>query len=235
MAGKRLNTAGEADHKHLAADVWKLMVRGEPTRGRFPHGRGFVVYPTALQVVSYNREPDHGAHFDSGVASRSIVINFGPSIPEELRKHGKLVAKILSQPAVLFGWAIDGAQRLWRCKAYTEIHASTALTRAMQKEADPVAIFVDEFITEDASSKFTVKDAWVRFENWAQQRYGWRSQADIPREPSKFGRRLADALGRKPEHGNKGSFYRGLALKSGLETIRALGGMMDRWGWRCAR
>ncbi|MGB3271340.1 MAG: DUF5906 domain-containing protein [Xanthobacteraceae bacterium] len=119
LAGKAANVADELSASAIAGEAFKAAVTGDPLEGRDLYRSAVTFSPRALHCFTTNTLPRFNGGLDRGLQRRLVVVRFNRSIPES-----EIIPDIANrirrdELGLLLQYAVSGAQRLIRNKAYT--------------------------------------------------------------------------------------------------------------------
>jgi phage/plasmid-associated DNA primase len=119
LAGKAANVADELSASAIAGEAFKAAVTGNPLEGRDLYRSAVTFTPMALHCFTTNTLPRFNGGLDRGLQRRLVVVRFNRSIPED-----EIIPDIAERIRrdelhLLLQFAVAGAQRLIRNKAYT--------------------------------------------------------------------------------------------------------------------
>lgn len=119
LAGKAANVADELSAAAIAGETFKAAVTGDPIEGRDLYRSAMTFMPRALHCFTTNTLPRFNGGIDRGLQRRLVVLRFNRQIPES-----EIVPDIAqriqrNEMELLLGFAVSGAQRLVRNRAYT--------------------------------------------------------------------------------------------------------------------
>lgn len=119
LAGKAANVADELSANAIAGEAFKAAVTGDPLEGRDLYRSAVTFSPRALHCFTTNTLPRFSGGLDRGLQRRLVVVRFNRSIPES-----EIIPDIADrirrdELCLLLQFAVSGAQRLIRNKAYT--------------------------------------------------------------------------------------------------------------------
>ena len=140
LVGKALNACDELTNASaVASDAFKKIITGDPVTARDVYKSAVTFRPRALHCFACNQLPSFTGGFDNGVRSRLALLDFTRTIPPDERIPG-LGRRVAAEEAdLLLGFAVAGAQRLLRQKAFTAPPSSLAALRDWFVTSDPVA------------------------------------------------------------------------------------------------
>ena len=118
LAGKAANVADEISGA-VAGEVFKAAITGNTLEGRDLYRSALTFVPRALHVFTTNKLPTFNGGMDRGLQRRLVVLVFNRPIPlnEVIADIAERIKR--DEMDMLLGFAIAGALRLVRNKAYT--------------------------------------------------------------------------------------------------------------------
>ena len=170
LAGKAANVADELSASAIAGEAFKAAVTGDPLEGRDLYRSAVTFRPRALHCFTTNTLPRFNGGLDRGLQRRLVVVRFNRSIPED-----EIVPDIAERIRrdelhLLLQFAVAGAQRLIRNKAYT-IPTSSKEALKNWLMLDPVnewmagqTVKADH---EPAGGWLTTGKLYANFKSWA--------------------------------------------------------------------
>lgn len=170
LAGKAANVVDELSASGIAGEAFKAAVTGNAIEGRDLYRSAMTFMPKAIIVATTNTLPRFNGGLDRGLQRRMVVLRFNRPIPDseivediaERIKHDEL--------DLLLGFAIAGAQRLFKNLAYTIPHSAT-LALSDWLKLDPVNEWFDENIDEcdgePLGGWMRTTDLFKEFKTWA--------------------------------------------------------------------
>lgn len=201
IAGKRLNAVAEMPEAELEdTPSIKAVVSGDDTMVARKNERPFTLIPKAGHLFCCNKLPTTKDMTD-GFWRRFMIVMFTRKFTDADRIIG--LEKILCSPenlAAVAAWAIEGAARLQRQKAYTVPQSSRDAMDLWRLDVDQVRQWFAQCAAPDATIRSRPNEIYVSYFSWAQ-RNGHRT----PMTSSTFCRRLS-AL-EPSKHDKYGSFY----------------------------
>jgi len=119
LAGKAANVADELSAAAIAGESFKAAVTGDPIEGRDLYRSAVTFAPRALHCFTTNTLPRFNGGIDRGLQRRLVVLRFNRQISEN-----EIIPDIAhriqrDEMELLLGFAVGGAQRLIRNRAYT--------------------------------------------------------------------------------------------------------------------
>lgn len=142
LANKLLNYSGENSIK-LNAEIFKALVRCEPTPARPLFGKPFIMENYARLMFNCNQLPV-SVEQTEGFFRSFLILPFDVKITEA-EKDPHLAEKIIAEelPGV-FNWMIAGLQRLLRNGGYTDCESSRSALDRYRTESNSVLCFLDD-------------------------------------------------------------------------------------------
>ncbi len=171
LAGKYLNLVGElSDDEYIPSAPFKTVTGGDMLQGRHPTHRPFEFRNEAAHIFNSNHliaTRDRSEAF----FRRWRIVEFANPLSKGERVDGfdeLLTEKEMPQ---IFGWAIQGAQRLVRNGAFTETEAHNRLMERWRRETDPAMEFLldDERVELDGISRVRKSDFYSAYTNWSRE------------------------------------------------------------------
>jgi phage/plasmid-associated DNA primase len=220
LVGKHLNASDELSGADaIAGDIFKAVVTGEPVTGRDLYCPPITFRSVAQNVFATNTLPSFKGGLDKGVQRRLLVVTFNRTIPEDERVEN-IGLRIADEEADwLLIWAVAGASRLIRQRAFTIPPSSKEALREWLLGADPVLAWIETCIdVVDLNSpdwdkaRVKSKDAHAAFVKWAQ-REGFRENT-LPASNGFIQRLRANRPSIVVKHARDGNFLTGIRLIS---------------------
>lgn len=220
LSGKLLNVVSEVRGGELVeAEAFKEIVAGDAITAERKHRDPFTFRPAAGHLLGSNNPP-RITDRSNGTWNRLVVLTFdqlfstngGPgSLP---MRQGLCEAIIEAERATIVCWAIDGAARLCRNGAYTDVPSANAAKADWQFESNPVERFAVEELLESPTASVKFAAIYDRYRHWCQEN-GVRHVVSSVTFGGVFRKVIEKKFGRasRVEHGHK-PVYRGLALRS---------------------
>ena len=174
LRGKRLAwidevpRRGEWQTHHVNA-----LVDGRPITANRMRQDDLTFVSQAHVIVTGNRLP--AADVGEGIWSRLVVVSFEN---KPTKDHPDMLAELLKDSAGILAWALDGRRRTIRKKGVITIPpVLRRQAERVQKEADPVGLFMDECLVLDTFATVSSADLRAAFEAW------WKDNGE-GRQPS---------------------------------------------------
>lgn len=170
LAGKAANVADELSVAAISGETFKAAVTGNPIEGRDLYRSAVTFVPRALHCFTTNTLPRFNGGLDRGLQRRLVVLRFNRPIPEK-----EIIPDIAERIQrdeldLLLGFAIAGAQRLTRNRAYT-IPASSGEALQSWLLLDPVNEWFEARIVatfdEPVEGWPGTGNLYVDFKQWA--------------------------------------------------------------------
>ncbi|QND53435.1 hypothetical protein HB779_17235 [Phyllobacterium sp. 628] len=221
LAGKAANVADELSAAAIAGETFKAAITGNPIEGRDLYRSAVTFIPRALHCFTTNTLPRFNGGLDRGLQRRLVVLTFNRPIPEK-----EIIPDISdhirnSELDLLLGFAIAGAQRLMKNRAYTIPQSSKEALQGWLL-LDPVNEWFEAHI---APCKDEPYDGWMRtgelfndFKKWALEQ--GHSERFLP-PVNTFSQRLKAMPNVIVKRTAKGSVAVGIKLSGGLSDERA--------------
>ena len=218
LIGKHLNASDElSGGEAIAGDVFKAVVTGEPVTGRDLYCPPATFRSVAQNVFATNTLPSFKGGLDKGVQRRLLVVTFNRKIPEDERVENIGLRFADTEADWLLMWAVAGASRLIRQRAFTTPPSSQDALREWLLGADPVLAWIEtciELIDPKSpdwdKARIESKDAHAAFYKWAQ-REGFRENT-LPASNT-FTRRLrTECPSVGIGHTNRCNFLKGIRI-----------------------
>jgi hypothetical protein len=217
LAGKAANVADEISGA-VAREMFKAAVTGNVLEGRDLYRSAMTFVPRAIHVFTTNKLPTFNGGLDRGLQRRLVVLTFTRPIPKS-----EVIADIADrikrdEMDLLLGFAIAGALRLVRNKAYTEPLSSADALRGWLM-MDPIHDWFDATVKscedEPRSGWPSVKALFIDFKAWAIDQ--GHSERNLP-TINNFSQRLRSMPGVTIVRRSAGTTAKGItcAFASGL-------------------
>jgi hypothetical protein len=214
LAGKAANVADELSASAIAGEAFKAAVTGDPLEGRDLYRSAVTFSPRALHCFTTNTLPRFNGGLDRGLQRRLVVVRFNRSIPE-----AEIIPDIANRIRrdelhLLLQFAVAGAQRLIRNKAYT-ISASSKEALQNWLMLDPINEWFNVRIIAADSEPY---DGWpstsrlfADFKAWALE-HGYADRFLPP--VNTFSQRLKAFPGVQIKRLSRGSIAAGVKLEA---------------------
>lgn len=172
LAGKAANVADELSASAIAGEAFKAAVTGDALEGRDLYRSAVTFRPRALHCFTTNTLPRFNGGLDRGLQRRLVVVRFNRTIPEN-EIIPDIIEKIREDELhLVLQFAVAGAQRLIRNKAYT-IPGSSKEALQSWLMLDPV----QEWLTlqtvkieeEPAGGWMATSKLYAAFRAWAME------------------------------------------------------------------
>ncbi len=227
LVGKHLNAVGELPEREiLASEAFKAIVAGDPIVGRIIRESPLMFRPIAGHYFAANNLPGTTDQSE-GFWRRFVVVTFNRSFKGDPSRDPEIVQKVIAEKPAIVAWMLAGAERLIRERKYTIPASHYAALAAWRKNADQVALFVEEETralrpSEEGTLASTLYDT---YRGWCE-RNGHRPVAS-----NKLGMRMRD-LNLESVHTRTGNRYPVVVLTSAdrAERDKQRAGVKDREG-----
>jgi len=189
LAGKAANVADEISGA-VAGEVFKAAITGNTVEGRDLYRSAMTFVPRAIHVFTTNKLPTFNGGLDRGLQRRLLVLTFNRPIPLD-----EVIVDIVDrikrdEMDVLLGFAIAGAIRLFRNKAYTTPASSNDALRSWLL-LDPIHEWFDancQAAAEEPNAGWPAMKALFRdFKAWAVEQ--GHNERNLP-QSSTFSQRM---------------------------------------------
>ncbi len=219
LAGRRFNAVAELPEADIiASEAFKAVIAGDLIVGRHIREAPFQFRPSAGHYFAANRLPGTRDMTD-GFWRRIVVVRFGRSFKDDPTRDPHVARSIIAAelPGVV-SWMVQGAVRLLRSRAFTLPPSHIAELEAWRRNADPVALFVNECTRalEEGELGHQARDLYAAHRKWAQEN-GYHAVA-----ANKFGERMA-LLGRASRKHQDCNRYP-------VRLLEDSGGLAERFG-----
>lgn len=167
LAGKLLNATDELSGEAIASDTFKTIITGEQVNGRDVYKSRVEFRPRAQHLFATNILPPYKGGMDRGVQRRLLVIPFNRTVPkaERVEHIGRRIGE--EEADVLLAWAVAGAARVVRNKAFTEPVSCKRALREWVCKADAVQAWIEDCVEGMPGHWIATKVAYLEFCNWA--------------------------------------------------------------------
>jgi hypothetical protein len=209
LAGKAANVADEISGA-VAGEVFKAAITGNTLEGRDLYRSAMTFVPRAIHVFTTNKLPTFNGGLDRGLQRRLVVLVFNRPIPLD-----EVIVDIVDRIKrdeldMLLGFAIAGAIRLFRNKAYTIPASSNDALRSWLL-LDPIHEWFDAKCKpaheEPLGGWPTLKALFADFKAWAvDQGHNERSLPHV----STFSQRMRTMPGVMFVRRSSGSIAKGI-------------------------
>lgn len=165
--GKLLNYTSEVGN-NIDSEYFKQLVSGEPIEARFLYNNSFLLTDYGKLMFNANDLPPN-LEKTSAMYRRWLIIPFDVTIPKE-KQDKQLSQKIIASdlPGVL-NWMIEGMQRVWQQKGYTEFEFQNDIIQEYRLDDDPIAGFIQEKGLKKSFEKTEMlKVLYPKFRNYCE-------------------------------------------------------------------
>ncbi len=199
LAGRRINFAADIPaHEIVSSSVLKAVISGDIITARHIRQDPFEFRPEAGHIFSANELPGTRVH-SNGFWRRFVVVEFANRFDGQ-DKDVNLFEQLKAERAGIVAWMLKGAVRLLQRGDYTIPASSEEITQNWRRDADVVALWLDECTRPAATpaNRTAGKQLWASFDNWRQaNRYSSMGSRT-------FYKRLQNIIGKsKKSHGSK--------------------------------
>ncbi len=200
LKDKLVNLSFENDMKSIKSNIFKTLASGEPIGARQKYGKQFTLENYAKLMFAVNELKLKELEATEGFFRRFLIIPFKVRISEE-KKDPELTKKILSNPAGVLNWIIEGAKRvLEQKKINISLECSEELAR-FRIDNDSVALFIEENNYKKSDYlKTHLKFLFEQYSEWCIEN-GFRRVGS-----TEFSKRLV-SLGFEKKRDTKGVFF----------------------------
>ncbi|GMM62378.1 phage/plasmid primase, P4 family [Novosphingobium pituita] len=167
LAGKLLNATDELSGAAIASDTFKTIITGEQVNGRDVYKSCIEFCPHAQHMFATNVLPPYKGGMDRGVQRRLLVVPFNHTVPkaERVEHIGKRIGA--EEADLLLAWAVAGASRVIRNRAFSEPQSSKSALREWVCKADAVQAWIEIGIEAAPGHWVATSVAYEAFCNWA--------------------------------------------------------------------
>ena len=170
LAGRRFNMVTELPESEImASEPFKAVVSGELIVGRQIREAPFQFRPVAGHYFAANRLPGT-RDMSEGFWRRLVVVRFRRSFKDDPARNPRIAEEICaSEMPGLVSWMVQGAVRLLRERAYTFPASHAREVEGWRRNADPVALFIDEMTRPLAEGELGMqaRDLYAAYRKWA--------------------------------------------------------------------
>jgi phage/plasmid-associated DNA primase len=171
LIGKSLNASDELSERALQAEIFKLMITGQPVPARNVYQPAINFVPIAQHVLSANRLPSFRGGVDGGVVRRLLPVGFDHVIDEQ-KIDTELADKIIrNEPDLLLNFTVEGACRLIKQGVFTVPTSSQSLLDEWLCQADPLRAWAAARLEVTMyENVMEVYQLYADFRSWAETR-----------------------------------------------------------------
>jgi putative DNA primase/helicase len=222
LAGVRLLLMSEsARGEQLTEAMTKRLVDSGSVIARVPSGRPFEYQPVMTPILATNHLP----HVSSDAATwrRLTLVPFNYKVPEGERIAGFRDKLVEEEGSGILNWMIEGCLD-YQWQGLNPPDVVIEAKAKFQREANRVALFIDECTVEHGDSQISLQELRSLFEVWAKEN-GFRSMGR-----NLFSEELG-ILGYERKKSSGGLFHvRGVKLHADLDLLESLN-CKDRIAW----
>jgi putative DNA primase/helicase len=172
IANKLVNYASEINGK-LESATFKQIVSGEQLQARLPYGQPFIMKQYAKLIFNCNELPKE-VEQTNAFFRRFLIIPFNVTIPQERQDknlHNKIITNELSG---VFNWVLEGLQRLFEQRRFSECLAAEEALRQYKLESDSVQQFLAEAGYKTSEKKIPLKAVYSVYKTFCYD-FGFRA------------------------------------------------------------
>ena len=214
LSHKMLNVVVELEKgQKLPAAAFKNVVDSSTLTGRPLYHAPFTFPSTAAHIFSSNY-PIRTTDGSTGMKRRWLMLKFTNRVADEdkIPEFGSYIVK--EEGAQIFNWALEGVQRLYKNKKFTETSFTKSLTHEMFMDTDPVNGFLadeDVILTNQQQPSLRVlrTGLYNAYREWGKE-VGHRREEMLTK--IRFNQRVADL-------GYELTKYNGKLTWKGIEMI----------------
>lgn len=167
LAGKLLNATDELSGAAIASDTFKTIITGEQVNGRDVYKSCIEFRPRAQHLFATNVLPPYKGGMDRGVQRRLLVIPFNRTVPkaERVEHIGKRIGS--EEADLLLAWAVAGASRVIRNRAFSEPMSCKTALREWVCKADSIQAWIEVGIKPAPGHWVATSVLYEAYCNWA--------------------------------------------------------------------
>lgn len=213
LSHKMLNVAVELDKgQRLPAAAFKNVVDSSMLTGKALYQSPFTFPSTAAHIFASNY-PIRTTDGSTGMKRRWLMLKFMNKVADEdkIPEFGRRIVE--EEGAQIFNWAIEGVQRLYRNKKFTQTVYDRSLAHEMFMDTDPVIAFLGDEDTVrvnigQKNLKVLRSGLYISYREWGKQT-GQRREEMLTK--TRFNQRLAD-LGYEVKKTQGKLFWHGIEM-----------------------
>ncbi len=141
LYGKLLNISTEVGSKMVDSQYFKAITSGDPLNAAFKHKNSFEFCPYCKLAFAANRLPRSRDNSD-GFFRRILPIRFKRQFINDFDPD--LFGKLKAELSEIFVWAVEGLQRLWDQKGFTDCEETRRLMLDHRRGNNPVLCYVED-------------------------------------------------------------------------------------------
>jgi putative DNA primase/helicase len=141
LYGKLLNISTEVGGRAIESQYFKAITSGDPLNAAFKHRNAFEFCPTCKLAFAANRLPRVLDNSD-GYFRRLLPISFKRQFIDDY--DPQLFEKLKAELSEIFVWAVEGLQRLWDQKGFTQCDETTRIMIDYRRGNNPVLGYVED-------------------------------------------------------------------------------------------
>jgi putative DNA primase/helicase len=164
---KVVNYGTDISLNRIDAGMFKTLASGEPIEARLPYCEPFMMMDYAKLIFNVNKMDSASIEHTHGFYRRLLIIPFNKTIPDS-EQDADLHKKILADRAGVLNWIIEGAEAVIRNREIFVSKECEQIKAKLLKEADSVAMFVDEQVAESWAGLTYLKTVSQSFSDYRQ-------------------------------------------------------------------
>ena len=141
LYGKLLNISTEVGAKAIESQYFKAITSGDPLNAAFKHRNSFEFCPTVKLAFAANRLPRVLDNSD-GYFRRLLPIQFKRQFINDY--DPQLFETLKGELSEIFVWAVEGLQRLWEQKGFTDCDETRRLLLDYRRGNNPVLAYIED-------------------------------------------------------------------------------------------
>lgn len=164
MNGKLLNSVAELPAQAtISSDKFKAIITGDALTCRNPYGNVTQMRPTAGHIFATNELPPVSDHTD-GFWRRLMMLEFNQTFVagKNSRNQDEILRELEPEIPAIAAWALEGAARLMKRDYYVPPESHFKCINKWRTEADNVAAWAKEHITNHPVPEGESKREWLK-------------------------------------------------------------------------
>lgn len=183
MEGKLANIYADLEEiNKFDEGMLKSLTSGDPIQIERKYKDPYTMHPSAKVIFSTNTLP-HIRDRSQGIWRRLVVVPFNVVIPEE-EQDKQLPAKLKKELPGIFNWAVQGLKALNTRGRFIDPVPCTQIRDEYRLTTDPVAMFLEEAVTDSPGSSILCTQLYGKYRQWAHD------NGHVPLSNVNFGRQL---------------------------------------------
>lgn len=228
LQNKLVNLATETNSRNpMGTELLKKMISGDKVTCEAKYGQKFQFRPYAKFIAALN-DPPVIPDKSYGFGRRILVLNFERRfLPEEIAARsleigGKMSDYLIEEIDGVFGWAVEGLQKLLKRAGFLIPDEVRKDTDDMMETLNPLLIFVNEMCEIHDGASVGTMEIWECYAEWCKE------GKNRPLGRNRFLDQIQQTFPRvkKTEHEKDGSRQR--AFKGIALTLQAQTWLLDR-------